>query len=254
MSEAVVASIGTTHPWNIAGLGLDQQVAAGYGVRVLTVVAGVTAQDAKGLHAAYALPGAIVRAQFEALPMDKVDVLRVGALIGKSNVELVASFLEKYPKTTAVVDPVFGATLGGAFLDEAAFVAFRDGIATLPSVVLTPNLEEAERLLERTGLGRDDLGEVAKELRARGVRAVLVKGGHLDGDPVDALATAHGVDLYRDERLSGAMRGGGCVLAMTLACELARGLPLVDAVQSARAYVRTRIVSRQRFGGLQVAY
>lgn len=254
MSEAVVASIGTTHPWNIAGLGLDQQVAAGYGVRVLTVVTGVTAQDATGLHAAYALPGAIVRAQFEALPMDEVDVFRVGALIGKPNVELVASFLGKYPKTVAVVDPVFGATLGGAFLDPAAFAAFRDRIATLASVVLTPNLDEAERLLGRTGLERDDLGDAAMELRARGLRAVLVKGGHLDGDPVDALATAHGVDLYRDERVSGAMRGGGCVLAMALACELARGLPLLDAVQSARTYVRTRIASHQRFGGLQVAY
>jgi len=254
MSERVVASIGTTHPWNVAGLGLDLRVAETFGVRDVTVVTGVTAQDADGLHAALALPEAIVRAQFDALPMDEVDVLRVGALIGAANVGLVAAFLGDYPKKPAVVDPVFGATLGGAFLDDAAFATFRDGLARLPSVVLTPNVEEAARLLGRASLAAGDLADAAAELQARGARAVLIKGGHLDGDPVDAFATGRGVQLFRDERMPGAMRGGGCVLAMTLACELARGLSLADAVQSARTYVRTRIASRQRFGGLQVAY
>ncbi len=254
MSERIVASIGTTHPWNIAGLGLDLRVAETFGVRNFTVVTGVTAQDADGLHAALALPEKIVRAQLDALPMEDVDVLRVGVLLGKPNVELVAAFRAEHPKTIAIVDPVFGATLGGAFLDDAAFATFRDGLAALPSVVLTPNVEEAIRLLGREALEVDDLGAAAAELQARGAKAVFVKGGHLAGDPVDALATAKGVQLFRDERMPGAMRGGGCVLAMTLACELARGLPLVDAVQSARTYVRTRIASRQRYGGLQVAY
>jgi len=254
MSERVVASIGTTHPWNIAGLGLDLHVASTFGVRNLTVVTGVTAQDADGLHAAFALPEPVVRAQFDALPMAEVAVLRVGALIGKPNVELVAAFLAEHPKTLAVVDPVFGATLGGAFLDDLAFAAFRDGLATLPSVVLTPNVEEAARLLGRDALEAGDLAGAATDLRARGAKAVLLKGGHLTGDPIDALATAHGVEMFRDPRMPGAMRGGGCVLAMALACELARGLPLLDAVQAARTYVRSRIASHQRFGGLQVAY
>ena len=253
MSEAIVASIGSTHPWNVAGLGLDLRVAEVFGVRAFTVVAGVTAQDAAGLHASHALPADIVRAQLAALPMDAVDVLRVGALIGKANVELVAAFLAEHPTTVAVVDPVFGATLGGAFLDDAGIGVFRDGLATLPSVVLTPNLEEAARLLGRE-LAREGLADAATELHARGARAVLVKGGHLDGDPLDALATPHGVELYRDERIEGAMRGGGCVLAMALACELARGSALADAVQSARTYVRSRIAARQQFGGIQVAY
>jgi hydroxymethylpyrimidine/phosphomethylpyrimidine kinase len=254
MSGPVVASIGTTHPWNVAGLGLDLRVAETFGVRDVTVVTGVTAQDAGGLHAALPLPEAIVRAQLDALPMDEVDVLRVGALIGSPNVALIAAFLAEHPKTPAVVDPVFGATLGGAFLDDAAFAMFRDGLARLPSVVLTPNVEEASRLLGRASIAAGEIGAAAAELQSRGARAVLLKGGHLAGDPVDALATARGVQLFHDERMPGAMRGGGCVLAMTLACELARGLPLADAVQSARTYVRTRIASRQRFGGLQVAY
>jgi hydroxymethylpyrimidine kinase/phosphomethylpyrimidine kinase len=234
MSEQIVASIGTTHPWNIAGLGLDLRVAQIFNVRALTVVTAVTAQDAKGLHAAQALPPEIVRAQLAALPMAAVDVVRVGALIGKSNVALVAEFLAEHPKTPAVVDPVFGATLGGAFLDDAAFAEFRDGLATLSSVALTPNVEEAARLLGRPAIARDELEDAAKDLRARGAKAVLIKGGHLPGDPVDVLASPHGLDVYHDERMPGAMRGGGCVLAMALACELARGLSLVDAVASGR--------------------
>jgi hydroxymethylpyrimidine/phosphomethylpyrimidine kinase len=283
--SAVVASIGTTHPWNAAGLGLDMQVAASFSVRNLSVVVAVSAQDAKGMHAVEAVSSELVREQLDALPIDDVDVLRVGALVGRKNVRTVAEFIRAHPKIPAVVDPVFGATLGGTFLDKTAFIAFRDDLATAPSVILTPNLDEAARLLGCPRVGRDDLAKAAKTLlegtsttparssthertqltgvRGRagrgGVRAVLLKGGHLDGDPIDALAVAQDdgattVELFEDERIEPSMRGTGCVLAMALACELARGLSLRDAVQSARAFVRSRIVAAQRFAGLDLAY
>lgn len=254
MSEPVVLSIGTSHPWNVAGLGADLRVAGVFGIRGLTVVAGVSAQDARGVRAIGAVAPDLIEAQLASIPMEAVAAVRVGALVDRPSVAAVAAFLRANGAVPAVIDPVFAATFGGPLLDDAGIEAFRDELATLGNAVLTPNLEEARRLLGGPAIDREGIARAAEALRARGARGVLVKGGHLDGDPLDALATESGVQLFADERVEGAMRGTGCALAMSLACELARGLDLRDAVASARTYVRARIASHRQFGGIQVAY
>lgn len=251
--SGVVASIGTTHPWNVAGVGLDLLVAREFSVRALTVVAAVSAQDERGLHALEAVSAELLDAQLTALPMSEVGALRVGALCGARTVRRIAEFLAAHANVPAVVDPVFGATHGGAFLDDAAFTALCDSVATLPSVVLTPNAPEAARLLG-TPVTRASQTDAAQILRARGARAVLLKGGHFDGEPVDVLADETGVQTYTDTRLAAEMRGTGCALAMAIACELASGNGLREAVVTARAFVRTTIENAHPFHGLSAAY
>jgi hydroxymethylpyrimidine/phosphomethylpyrimidine kinase len=146
------------------------------------------------------------------------------------------------------------ATRGGSFADAATVAALRDEVAALPNVILTPNLAEASALLECGAIDRAAIGRAASELQRLGSRAVLLKGGHLDDDPVDALATRDGVELFGDSRIAGDLRGTGCILAMALACAVARGEPLSDAVRAARAFVRGKIASAREFGGLRVAY
>ncbi|HEY5257971.1 MAG TPA: bifunctional hydroxymethylpyrimidine kinase/phosphomethylpyrimidine kinase [Candidatus Baltobacteraceae bacterium] len=238
-----VASIGTTHPWNVAGVGLDIVVGQTFGVEVMTAVAGVSAQDEGGMRALHAIPAAILRAQLETFPVDGLGALRIGALASAQNVGVVAAFVRAHPQIPAVVDPVVGASRGGRLADEPTIAALRDELATLPSVILTPNLAEAALLLGIATIARDDLVARAAALRARGCRAVLLKGGHLEGDPVDVLATADAVELMTGKRVAGTMPGTGCALAMALACELARGLPLREAVESARAFVKGQLVT-----------
>lgn len=254
MSAVLVASIGTTHPWNIAGVGLDARIGSEYGVRVVTAVAAVSAQDAHGMSALHAIPGTTLRAQLRALPWEHIDAIRVGALASQECVREVAAALRAVENTPAVVDPVMRASLGGTFASDDVVDEIRRSLATLPSVILTPNLIEAARLLDRTEIAREALGAAARDLRAFGTRAVLVKGGHLAGEPADALAYDHGTEIFRESRLAGDMRGSGCTLAMSLACELARGKPLVDAVAAARAFVRSKISGKREFQGLHVAY
>lgn len=237
----IVLSIGTTHPWNVAGVGRDIVVGVEFGVRVFTAVASVSAQDARGITALHAIPAQAFGAQLAALPWDSAGAARVGALPTLAAVRAVAVALRSHPWLPAVVDPVFTASRGGELADSSARSSLRDELATLPNVVLTPNLEEAAFLLGRSSIGRDALGEAATALRARGAVAVLIKGGHLDGQPADALATASGVEILCDPRIGGTMPGTGCTLAMALACELAGGTPIADAVRAARAYVRAQL-------------
>lgn len=238
---SIVISIGTTHPWNVAGTGRDLVVGTDRGVRVFTAVAAVSAQNAHGVVALHPIPVDVVQAQLATLPWESAGAIRIGALATLANVRAAAAYVRARPSVPTVVDPVLATSHGGALGDEAARYAVRDELATLPNVILTPNLDEAAFLLGTLPIGRDALEQAAQALQLRGPQAVLLKGGHLDGDPVDALATAQGVELFAEPRIAGEMHGTGCTLAMALACELAGGAPLRHAVDTARAYVRAEI-------------
>jgi hydroxymethylpyrimidine/phosphomethylpyrimidine kinase len=244
MIAASVLSVGTTEPRNVAGVGRDIVVGAELGCSVAVAVAAVSAQDDTGVHALHVVPAAIVRAQIERV---SPDVVRIGALGNAQNVSVLARWLERHP-VPAVVDPVASASAGGALVEPAVVRAVFERLASLPNVILTPNLPEAAALLSRARI--DDPAAAAAELRARGARAVLLKGGHGTGDPTDVLATVEGVEAFTAPRIGATMPGSGCTLAMAIACGLARRLPLRDAVVSAREYVRAKMFVR---GSLDVA-
>ncbi len=238
---AIVLSIGTTHPWNVAGTGRDLIVAADFGARVFTAIAAVSAQGPQGLTALQPVNRNVFEAQLASLPWDSAQAVRIGALPTSEAVAVVATALRQRSELVAVVDPAFAASRGGELVDAEARNACGEQLGVLGNAILTPNLDEAAILLAADRIDRGSIGEAAATLRARGCLAVLLKGGHLDGEPTDALATAVGVELFTEPRIAGRMHGTGCTLAMAIACEVAAGMLLLDAVRSARAYVRTQI-------------
>lgn len=238
--NTVLVSIGTTHPWNVAGIGVDARVAFEYGLQHAMAIVGVTAQDEGGLREKFAMPASVVRAQLAALPSDTAAAFRIGALFDADNVREVARFLEQRGSIPIVTDPVFADSFGTRFANDETVEAFRTSMLPVAGV-LTPNIAEAERLTARSITSVDGMIDAASELHALGPRAVLLKGGHLPGDPVDVLVNARATEVFADARLPAEMRGTGCTLAAALACELAAGKGIVEAVIAARAYVRCRI-------------
>jgi len=239
--NAFVLSIGTTHPWNVAGVGRDVQIVTEYGLRSAMVIVAVSAQNERDLLALHLVPPDIVRLQLQALARVEIAAVRVGALAGEQNVANVAHFIRACGGAPVVVDPVLEPSSSGRFADERAVRAIVADVLTTP-VILTPNIPEAERCLERTITSVEQMVDAAHALRSRGPVAVLLKGGHLGGTPVcDVLATAGGTHIFRAERIAHGMRGAGCTLAAALACELARGAPLEPAVESARAFLTGKL-------------
>jgi hydroxymethylpyrimidine kinase/phosphomethylpyrimidine kinase len=254
MNQPIIASIGTTHPWNTAGVGLDALVAADLGVAHAVAVAGVSAQDAYGLHGVHAVPAQMLRAQLDALPPG-IGAYCVGALVSSENVRIVAEYVRvRVERIPVIVDPVIQVTLGGVLRsDDSLLATLRDELLTL-AVIATPNVHEAADLAGFEIETLDQMRRAAQAIVSRGARAALVKGGHIEGEPIDVLATTQQVLTFGGERLPGAMRGSGCTLAAALACELAQGRALQPAVAAAHAYVRRKISARTIRGGLQVAF
>lgn len=239
MSAPLVLSVGTTHPRNTAGLGLDARIAAGYGVGHAMAVAAVSVQDDRGVADLFAIPASVLRGQLAAIRLADVAAVRVGALGNLENAHIVAEFLQACA-VPPVFDPVMRASAGGSLYEGEALDAVALFIERTAPIV-TPNLEEAAQLTQREIDDVDGMVAAGHRLMEQGARAALVKGGHLSGDPADVLVTRVGIETFADSRIPGKTRGTGCTLAMALACEIAQGRNLVDAVKGARAHVRANI-------------
>jgi hydroxymethylpyrimidine/phosphomethylpyrimidine kinase len=251
----VVCSIGTTHPWNVAGLGLDVLLLHELGARPVTVVAGISAQGPDGVVARTPVDAQTIAAQFATLRHAHVDAFRVGALLAPETVRSTGAILERSYGVPAVCDPVIASSDGGILADSATIKTLRDRLFPRCDIV-TPNLDEARLLLERDApIGDlDEMQRAARELCAFGARAILLKGGHLAERAIDVLCIDGETTLFEEPRLATEMRGTGCLLAAALAFELARGASILEAVPRARAIVREKIARARRFAHMRVAY
>jgi len=253
VTAPVVCSIGCTDPWNAAGLGLDVRALAACGARPVCVVVGVTAQTRRGVHAAQPVSAELVRAQLAALAEAGISAYRIGALLDVATVETVGAHVAGV-RVPVVYDPVLAPSGGGQFASDAVVRSIVERL--LPYVdLVTPNLAEAAQLggLPEASDPRA-MERAAQALVGAGARAALVKGGHLQANPIDVLVDADGAQRFDGSRLPGELRGTGCLLADAVAAALARGVGLREAIGAARAFVRERFASSVAFGHMRVAY
>ncbi len=248
MKTPVILTVGTTHPLNVAGIGLDLRIAAELGVRLVTVVAGVSAQNASSVLARRAVASDLIRSQFAALADVAVAAIRIGALIDAASIVTVASELGDFADVPIVCDPVLAMTGGDRLSDDAAVAALRDTLFPRCSLV-TPNLDEAERFVGEPVRDFAAMEDAGRRLCGRGARAVLVKGGHLVAAPADLLVTAGTIQRFESERIPRSLRGTGDLLACAVAARLAHGDDLVSSIAFGREFVRKRIAAAVAFAG-----
>ncbi len=232
-----------------AGIQADLRSLAAFGVHGLSVLTAVTAQNTRAVTDIEMLPARSIDAQIAAVFDDfPIAAIKTGMLGTAGIVRTVRSALERHAAVPLVVDPVLIATSGAALARDGLVAAVRRHL--LPRAdLLTPNVPEAEQLLDRRIRSREDLLDAARGLVDAGARAVLLKGGHLDGDEVhDVFVSANEVHWFRHRRLAIEAHGTGCTLAAAVAAGLARGDPLVAAVGTAIAFVQRALARGYRPG------
>jgi hydroxymethylpyrimidine/phosphomethylpyrimidine kinase len=235
-----------------AGIQADIKAVTALGAFAMTAVTALTAQDTKGVHGVFPVPDDFIRRQMDVVLADLgADAIKTGMLATEGVIDAVAGVLAAAaPGVPLVVDPVMVAKGGARLLEESAIAAVRQRLLPLAALA-TPNLPEAAALLGRRIAGAGDFAAAARAIQALGAKAVLMKGGHLEGPRViDVLVTADGaVHRFEDARIeSRNTHGTGCTLASAVAAGLAQGMALVEAVSRARAYVRAAILAAPGFG------
>jgi hydroxymethylpyrimidine/phosphomethylpyrimidine kinase len=234
-----------------SGGGAGIKAATAMGAFAATAITALTAQNTEGVHGVVAIEPAFIAQQIEVVLSDiGADALKTGMLHSAEVIATVASTLKKHaPGVPLVVDPVMIAKGGHRLLLSEAEAALRDTLLPM-AALLTPNLPEAEVLAGFPVRVEADMRRAADRLAALGAKAVLMKGGHLEGERiVDLLFHDGRFDRFEEGRIqSRNTHGTGCTLASAIAAGLAQKMSLLDAVARARAYVRQAIETAPGFG------
>ncbi|MFN8635127.1 MAG: bifunctional hydroxymethylpyrimidine kinase/phosphomethylpyrimidine kinase [Chloroflexota bacterium] len=225
-----------------AGIQADLKTFSALGVFGMSAVTAITAQNTLGVTAVHEIPPEIVAAQIDAVLTDiGADAVKTGMIANSEIIKVVAAKVREYGISTLVVDPVMVATSGDRLLREEAVDALRTELLPLATVI-TPNLPEAEVLLDREITSLDAMRDAAKAIVGLGVKSVLVKGGHLAGDATDVFYDgSRFLELPGRKIETTSTHGTGCTLASAIAALLAQGVTLDGAISGAKTYVTAAI-------------
>ncbi|HXQ45518.1 MAG TPA: bifunctional hydroxymethylpyrimidine kinase/phosphomethylpyrimidine kinase [Caulobacteraceae bacterium] len=245
-----VLAIGGSDPSGGAGIQADIKTITALGGYAAAAITAITVQNTRGVTAVHPVPAAVVVAQARAV-LDDVgaDAIKIGMLGSAATVEAVAELMAE-TAAPLVIDPVLASTSGAPLLDPDAFEGLMRRLLPL-AALLTPNAPEAERLTGLSIATTDDLRRAGAALLTAGVRAVLMKGGHIAGESVTDILMTPDVDLLltsqRIETRHG--HGTGCTLASACATGLAQGLTLAEAARRAHDYVAEALRRAPDLGG-----
>ncbi len=237
----VALSIAGSDPSGGAGIQADLKTFHQFGVYGEAVLTLITVQNTECVRRVERLPSELVAAQLSAVVEDiPPHAAKTGALGSADVVEAVAEASAQFD-FPLVVDPVLISKHGRPLAAEDAIPTMRERLIPRAALV-TPNLSEAAVLTGIPVNGFEDMHQAALRIRDMGARAVLIKGGHLLGDPVDLLfdgADWHEFSAARIETPH--THGTGCTLSAAITACLARGEPLVTAVAKAKCYITEAI-------------
>lgn len=222
-----------------AGIQADIKTIQAHHLFAQTAITALTAQNTTGVYGVLDVDPAFVAQQIDVVFEDiRPDAVKIGMVSSPAIVEAIADALVRNKAQNIVVDPVMVATSGSELSSDEAVVALRDKLIPLATVI-TPNMPEAEVLFGAQIGDRADQERAAVAIAKSTGVAVLVKGGHGENDANDVLARPDGVvTWFEGDRVdTDNTHGTGCTLSSAIACGLASGQTLEEAVRSAKSYI-----------------
>ncbi|MBH61823.1 MAG: bifunctional hydroxymethylpyrimidine kinase/phosphomethylpyrimidine kinase [Alphaproteobacteria bacterium] len=234
-----------------AGLQADVKTVTALGGYAATAVTALTSQNTVGVQAIHDVPAAFVTSQMESIADDiGADCIKTGMLHTREIIDAVVDFYEsRASHMPLVVDPVMFAKDGTELLQQDTSQTLKARLI-LRAALLTPNVPEAIALTGLPITSFDEMEHAATMLLTLGPKAVLLKGGHLEGNVVrDILVAEQDFEFFDSPRIDTRhTHGTGCTLASAVAVGIAQGLTVRDATVRAREYLRKAIETAPGFG------
>ena len=233
-----------------AGIQADIKTIAAHHLFAQSAITALTAQNTTGVYGVLDVPTDFVAQQIDVVFDDiRPDAVKIGMVSSAEIVEAIAAALERNGANNIVVDPVMVATSGSNLASDEAVVALRERLMPLATVV-TPNVPEAEVLSGIDIATPEDQERAAVAIAEAVGAATLVKGGHGIHDANDVLATPDGkVRWLNAKRIDNPnTHGTGCTLSSAIACGLAQGLSVEEAVSQAKTYLSNALAAQLDLG------
>src|SRR3982750_217348 len=244
VEKPLVLSIAGLDPSGAAGVLADVRTITAFGCAASAAITSITFQNDKAVLGVDHLSPETVRQQILAVAgTRKVRAVKTGMLPTADIVREVTALCRTKVLPPPIIDPVMTSSSGYSLMDDAALVAFVNDLVPR-ALLVTPNIPEAERLIDKRIHDVEGMKSAARVIRDLGARAVLIKGGHLpaaakSGAAVDVLLDEEGrFEVFTGEWTNGVtVRGTGCMLASAIAACLAKGKSLKESVAEAKQFV-----------------
>lgn len=240
-----VLSIAGSDPSGGAGIQADLKTISACGCYASTAITAVVDENTLGVYGIHPIPASFVQGQIRSVLDDiGADAIKIGMLHSAEMVHAVTEILSRYPIRNIVLDPILSATSGDKLLQDEALSILKKEL--IPQVrIITPNIPEAEILLNTRITSKSDLKRVIKDLSCKGKVSVYLKAGHLSEETLtDVFYNAEADEIYEltSKRIStNNTHGTGCTLSSALASFLTYNISLKDAVYRTKKYMNQAI-------------
>ena len=228
-----------------AGIQADIKTMSALGCYAASVITAVTVQNTMGVSAVHAVPPEIVAGQIRAVMDDiRPQAVKVGMVNDINTIKTIADTLAEYDIEHLVVDPVMVATSGARLMQDDAVGVFTERLMPL-ATLLTPNVPEAEVLSGISINDKSSMDNAARIIQDRGCKALLIKGGHIEGRKIDRLYTSMGREREY-EAANVATRnthGTGCTLSSAITSYLAMGYAIGEAIAAAKEWLTGALIA-----------
>jgi hydroxymethylpyrimidine/phosphomethylpyrimidine kinase len=234
-----------------AGIQADLKTFQELGVFGMTAITAVTAQNTLGVQGVYPLTLEALKTQIDSVAEDlSPHAIKTGMLFNADMIRLVSQQIVHYGWENIIVDPVMVAKGGQSLLQEEAVDALITSLLPLAKVI-TPNIPEAEVLTGMEIRTLDHRKDAAKRLADLGAKNVMIKGGHdaTNDVVIDLLYDGNLFHLFEGERKETKhTHGTGCTFAAAITAEISKGNNVLDAIQTAKAFIQSAIEDQLGFG------
>ena len=224
-----------------AGIQADIKSISALGAYAASAITSITVQNTCGVKGIHPVPAEYVKGQINAVMTDiRPQAIKIGMIGASEIVDVIVESIESHHPQYVVLDPVMVSTSGCELSRNEVVEAMKTKLMSYATVI-TPNLIETEVLVGHSVTSIDEMKKAARELLALGCQAVLVKGGHLEGNVMcDVLQTSDREEPYLFTAThvdSKNTHGTGCSLSSAIATCLAQGDSVAVAVEKAKQFV-----------------
>ena len=223
-----------------AGIQADIKTMTMNGVFAMSAITALTAQNTTGVSAIEEASPEFLRRQLDAVFEDiRPDAVKIGMVSSANIIAVIAERLRAHEASNIVLDPVMVATSGSRLIAEQAVAALIEHLVPLATVI-TPNMPEAQVLCGFAVEDDEAMQRAAQAIAQNTNGAVLIKGGHRSDTADDLLVLPDGIlSWLRAKRIDTEnTHGTGCTLSSAIACGLAQGNTIEQAVRRAKGFVR----------------
>jgi|Deesub1362B_J571_1020462.scaffolds.fasta_scaffold00010_70 hydroxymethylpyrimidine/phosphomethylpyrimidine kinase len=232
-----ILTLAGSDPSGGAGVQIDIRVFYRLGLHPFSVITAITVQNTLSVFKVIPVDDIYIKEQIEAILKDTdIEVVKTGMIYTESAVKTIAETLDRRD-ITLVIDPVTVSSTGTPLQEEGVLQSIVEYLLPMAAFV-TPNINEASLISGIEILNRDDMIRAAEKIYSFGVKNVVIKGGHMEGEESEDLFF-DGVNIkwLSSERVKGRYHGTGCVFSSALASYLALGNPADKATALAKGFV-----------------